>query len=653
MRTKMGFKACILFFLTVAAVSGCSGGGGSSKNPPPQTGSGPGSSVDDSPLRPAPPTVPAPVPPLPVPDNTPTPAPTPVPTDPTPLAGTLLITEFNHLPFYSIGGQNTFGITGEQTSPWFEVYNSGDTPVLLSEYTLRSSWRLVPRPGHPEDYRNPFSAEPIEFELPAVSVPPKGYMVIVARKSKYMQDTRQAVYVSKENRYPEWGAGKGSIELLRAGQTVDFVRIGESTATPQTRLAWSGPSIANPGDVRHLGSTFVRPMPYAAKISNSAEDWVLAHFATPGGPNDVAQNAADADSDGIPDSAEVPGGTYAGLDLYALGARAGRKDIFIEFDYATYQAKDLSTDELKTYSYQPHEASLRMVAAAFAKKNIAVHFDVGAAYSSTFNPAMFNLGGGNPIPTEVNNACIDFKEVVDEQNRCLNFKGVKSQYLDIRRRYIFHYGLHGRNIQDERAIGIAELSGNDMAYAFSTWTNGQGMQEKDFNKYVNGLASLIMHELGHNLGLNHGGHDDHAYKPNHHSVMNYTYSYLGLSPRPNGPDAWRRYRFDRYGGDECAMENSVCSESFIIDYSDGSGLDIDERNVSEALNIGRGSIDGAYADWDNNGVLTQQPYSFRFHIRISDLPLQTLKDYDEWSNLKMPYSVAGRAADRNEVGIDH
>ena len=32
-----------------------------------------------------------------------------------------------------------------------------------------------------------------------------------------------------------------------------------------------------------------------------------------------------------------------------------------------------------------------------------------------------------------------------------------------------------------------------------------------------------MHELGHNLGLEHGGRDDGNYKPNYLSVMNYLY----------------------------------------------------------------------------------------------------------------------------------
>src|SRR5437016_3284894 len=38
-----------------------------------------------------------------------------------------------------------------------------------------------------------------------------------------------------------------------------------------------------------------------------------------------------------------------------------------------------------------------------------------------------------------------------------------------------------------------------------------------------------MHELGHNLGLNHGGLDDIGYKPNYLSVMNYMFQRVGVA----------------------------------------------------------------------------------------------------------------------------
>jgi hypothetical protein len=41
-------------------------------------------------------------------------------------------------------------------------------------------------------------------------------------------------------------------------------------------------------------------------------------------------------------------------------------------------------------------------------------------------------------------------------------------------------------------------------------------------------AGTFMHELGHNLGLHHGGADDVNYKPNYISVMNYLFQLNGI-----------------------------------------------------------------------------------------------------------------------------
>ena len=46
-------------------------------------------------------------------------------------------------------------------------------------------------------------------------------------------------------------------------------------------------------------------------------------------------------------------------------------------------------------------------------------------------------------------------------------------------------------------------------------------------------AGTLMHELGHNLGLRHGGNDDVNTKPNYLSVMNYAFQNIGLL-LPNG-----------------------------------------------------------------------------------------------------------------------
>ena len=72
-------------------------------------------------------------------------------------------------------------------------------------------------------------------------------------------------------------------------------------------------------------------------------------------PTTCPLNASDNDDDGIPDSAEVSGSTFAGLDLFAMGARTSQPDIFVEVDYMN------TTDP----GVVPQRAALDKVAAAF------------------------------------------------------------------------------------------------------------------------------------------------------------------------------------------------------------------------------------------------------------------------------------------------
>jgi hypothetical protein len=53
-------------------------------------------------------------------------------------------------------------------------------------------------------------------------------------------------------------------------------------------------------------------------------------------------------------------------------------------------------------------------------------------------------------------------------------------------------------------------------------------------------ARAFMHELGHALGLKHGGQDDVNDKPNHFSVMNYWYQFHHHGPHST------RLRTDRH-----------------------------------------------------------------------------------------------------------
>jgi hypothetical protein len=80
------------------------------------------------------------------------------------------------------------------------------------------------------------------------------------------------------------------------------------------------------------------------------------------------------------------------------------------------------------------------------------------------------------------------------------------------------------------------LAGDDFAMNITS-----GNSDGKFDKEE--LASVFMHELGHTLGLGHGGLDDIQGKPNYPSIMNYALAY----PRGWNAAFWR-LDFSRDGG---------------------------------------------------------------------------------------------------------
>jgi hypothetical protein len=277
---------------------------------------------------------------------------------------------------------------------------------------------------------------------------------------------------------------------------------------------------------------------------------------------------------------------------------------------------------------------------AFAAKNIALHIDAGDLYSSVFDPAGFNLGGGNAVGFA---SCIELvMSGADVTPGCSSLYDYKAANFDVRRRLAFHYALFSSSQNADGSAGssgVAELPGNDLivslgGYGFSTGT------ASGLNMLINLQASTLMHELGHNLGLRHGGNEEVNYKPNHYSVMNYMYQFAGLSATPDSANAAERYYLANglKGKTYCNLvENSPCGTSFILGYSDGSSADLDENNLSEAANIGRGSVPGAYADWNNSNSLTPGTYARNINP-LDGTAKSVLKDYDEWSNLKIAFS---------------
>jgi len=506
---------------------------------------------------------------------------------------------------------------------WFEIYNPTSAVINLNAYQVKVSSINV---------TNGSSATPITtYTFPSFEIAAGGYAIVSGNTDNLTQRGTQLVGIRSGNQVPFW-TDSGFVELLKDGATIDFVRFGSSTQTPTTASHWSGSSVtALPYSDSSYGKSIVRLYPDNATIdTNTASDWSSVDWTTPAGRNDVPVGAVDADGDGIPDSAEVSGGTFAGLDLYSMGARTSQKDIFIEVDYMD------STDP----GIIPRRESLQMVVDSFNAQSIKVHFDAGTTFSSSFSTTDFNLGQGSAVV--VYEPCV----TVDQTTCSLNTSSRRSiydwkaEYMDLRRRNVFHYLLMGNSQNANGSLGssgIAELPGNDILVTMGNWgfatTSGSPL-----NQLINKQASTLMHELGHNLGLRHGGNEDTNYKPNYWSNMNYMYQLNGLDASPNASSAFQRWRKEI--GDstptQCSLSNSPCGSpsQFVMNYSDGSSSSLNEAALSEAANIGRGTTGGSYADWDLNGSLTGGTISRDLN---GDSSFTTLTDHNDWANLVFPF----------------
>ncbi|MEP7026979.1 MAG: hypothetical protein ABI960_00150 [Candidatus Eisenbacteria bacterium] len=336
----------------------------------------------------------------------------------------------------------------------------------------------------------------------------------------------------------------------------------------------------------------------------------------------------DINSDGVID-----------LDLYARGARSNHKDIFIELDAMNDQA--------------PPPQSIQMVIDAFAT----------APQAEVQNPD--GLDGINlHAALDETNITEEFLPVMFagfDQIKDKTF-GTMAEKTDPNHRFIlgakrlaYRYGMWVRTFceqEDSTGGGVAELSGGDGGddFVIALGSTGACGWTNRTDPRLN--AGAFMHELGHTLGLFHGGGDNDQYKPNYYSVMNYAWAY----PRPEwqAPSSWR---LDYSHAPLGVLVEQVLDESVGLQVP-ANAYPIVTVPYTDANHVVRQARlePGAGVDWNGDGTIASyvrvDVNSLQFGATGCDGVVFTdssstdiLAPYSDWANLK--YNFRKSEAFRN------
>jgi hypothetical protein len=199
----------------------------------------------------------------------------------------------------------------------------------------------------------------------------------------------------------------------------------------------------------------------------------------------------DSDHDGFSDVAEITG--FDRIDLRFHGASPIHRDVFVYVDY--YVA--------------PIAAGLAEVEQAFAQAPPARPEDSGGI-------ALHFLMGQQIAPADQNPDLIGIS-----RGDWSKYDDIKDVYFPERYASIAHYVLFANMLDSSSYSGWSRgIPGHDLVITLGhpSWGGGTQLQQ----------AGTLMHELGHTLGLRHGGDQDANCKANYISIMSYSYQTVGL-----------------------------------------------------------------------------------------------------------------------------
>jgi len=358
-------------------------------------------------------------------------------------------------------------------------------------------------------------------------------------------------------------------------------------------------------------------------------------------PNFAACQSAgiwrDSDGDGFSDAAETQGYLDVNsngindpdIDVPLPDADPSQPDVYLHYDYVA--ARD--------HDHNPPAPALQLVVEAFAAHGVRLHIDPqhNAIDESSAKVITLQANAPNYLPDP---ACSGPSAKSTYQLRQETNFGLKQ--LAYHYAVFAHYSTCGSAADCLRctadlecgggqpppfgATGSGEINGDDFMVSLGAYTDaGVPISYETW-------AGVLMHELGHNLGLKHGGADCDNYKPNYLSVMNYSFFNTGIpvskvpgdsfaqacltdldcGPAPDCPGP------DCEAAPHCSTTTHRC---YRLDFSSFRYNDLNETGLDETIglagtpssrnltiwtpdqfsNLYYGPTNGSHLDWNRDG----------------------------------------------------
>jgi len=326
----------------------------------------------------------------------------------------------------------------------------------------------------------------------------------------------------------------------------------------------------------------------------------------------------DTDKDGIPDSWETNGIPYNGTDgalhYYTLsGASTTHKDVYVEVDYMQ--------------NHRPIDAALTNVKNVFAGAPVTNPDGKGGI-------TIQYLLSNTPIPHEDAITFNDFEFKLKPLwfGTTAERQDANANTLLAAKSIIYHYVVFAHNQppspgRTTGSMGTANRPGMNVLISL-----GNNAADDTGHKVgsLNDQETTFMHELGHNLGLSHGGGDFVNCKPNYISVMNYAVDlYVATAQLSYSKSALP------------SLDKDNLNEQAGLGQSDPPGLRSPFGPVTAGKEVPFATADGSPVDWNQNNVTTDSGVKADINGGIpgaacpasaSDSP-KVLNGYNDWANI--------------------